>query len=139
MVFKKTEQIYQRDGTTHTMDIYTKEEKDFSIEIKRFDGMLYENCWCLYVYIKKSHPMYKFIEKLSIEDDYDFGDKIYPHFHEGCTFLKKENESFKIGCDYQHCFDDIFVSSNIILPTLDKDAEKLYNFFKEWKEEQWQS
>lgn len=139
MVFKKTEQIYQRDGTTHTMDIYTKEEKDFTIEIKRFDGMLYENCWCLYVYIKKSHPMYKFIEKLSIEDDYDFGNKIYPHFHGGCTFLKKENESFKIGCDYQHCFDDIFVSSNIILPTLDKDAEKLYSFFKEWKEEQWQS
>jgi len=89
-----------------------------------------EYCYCLYVIIGKNHRLYEKASK-GKEDDYEYGDEIYPNWHKGCTFYHVNNKYIKIGCDYQHYGDEPFLydDSDEVPEKIKQDIIDLYQYF----------
>ena len=90
-----------------------------------------EEHWCLYVVISPKHPLYK--QSSENENDYDLelGNKIYPNWHGGCTYYDKQNTYVKIGCDYQHIWDEQYWSCTEMPKGIEDDARDLFKFFED--------
>jgi len=121
--------------TVH-LDQYIIRGNSFNIELNRtirenpFNSTGKEYCYCLYVIIGKNHRLY---EKASKGEDnaYDYGDEIYPYWHQGCTFYHVNNKYVKIGCDYQHYGDEQFLyeNSDEVPEKIKQDIIDLYQYF----------
>ena len=84
------------------------------------------HAWCLYVTINSKHALFNEACKNSIDYDTNLGDKLYPNFHCGCTYYCKQKDYVKIGCDYQHLDDDVFMASAELPDEILRDAEALW-------------
>lgn len=118
------------------LDQFLVRGRNFNIKLNRdvrenpFSKDGKEYCYCLYVDIGKNHRLY---EKASRgkDDAYDYGDEIYPDWHQGCTFYHVNNKYVKIGCDYQHYGDEPFLydDSDEVPEKIKQDIIKLYQYF----------
>lgn len=119
--------------------LWTRSGKDFSIEISRHQRPAPhqdepEYFWCLYVYIYPQHPLFDRIQSERISED----SVCAMPFHIGCTFnswyFKGDGKiaSKKIGCDYNHLYDDRFLRYQT-----ESDAYEVFNdanYLYEWME-----
>lgn len=89
-----------------------------------------EYCYCLYVIIGENHRLFEKASK-GKDDDYDYGDEIYPDWYQGCTFYHVNNKYIKIGCDYQHYGDEPFLydDSDEVPEKIKQDIIDLYQYF----------
>ncbi len=95
-------------------------------------GIAPKEHWCLYVVIGNTHPLFK--EACDNGEDqygYDHGDKIYPNWHGGCTFYDKQETYVKIGCDYQHVWDEQYWNCTEMPGDVEDDARDLFKFFED--------
>ena len=93
-----------------------------------------EHCWCLYVLIFNTHPLFEKAYKNKSDYDLDLGDELYGAFHGGCTYYNKQKDWVKIGCDYQHLGDERFLEQEDLPQEIIADARDLYNFFNDCNE-----
>jgi hypothetical protein len=107
----------------------------FYIELKRtvrknpFAKGEKEYCYCLYVIIGKNHRLFEKANR-GKDDAYDYGDEIYPNWHQGCTFYQVNNKYIKIGCDYQHYGDPfLYDDSDEVPEKIKQDIIDLYQYF----------
>lgn len=133
-----TIKIDDKDVQMTEQNKYYLRGTNFIVEIVRtlregHNIMPNENAWCLYVIIGEKHSLYRKACMNTSDYDTELGDKIYPNFHCGCTYYKKETRQVKIGCDYQHLGDE-YIYQNLSTDIPDEilqDAKDLYKWFKE--------
>lgn len=88
------------------------------------------HCWCLYVTISSGHRLFDEACNNTVDYDCSLGDKIYGKFHGGCTFYSKQRSYVKIGCDYQHLWDDYYMECEKLPGDILDDAEELFEFMQ---------
>lgn len=69
-------------------------------------GIVDNNSWYLYAVIGQKHPLFKKACENKKDYDLELGNSIYGNFHGGCTYYNKQQTFVKIGCDYNHIWDD---------------------------------
>jgi len=114
---------------------YRGSHRSISFEIKRFDDYRGNKKWTFYLYLKELQFSKEVFKKLWLKPRwYTFGGKktiVYDYckcdiinaidFHGGCTWYSKEagydkeSKCVKVGCDYSHLYDDIYIYSENIL------------------------
>lgn len=85
--------------------------KTFSVEVKLHtasssfdwdsDG---EFRWCVYAYVFQKHPIFSTFENDHI---YQTATESIP-LHGGCSYLRRSPDVVKVGCDYNHLYDEDF-------------------------------
>ncbi len=95
-------------------------------------GIAPEEHWCLYVIIGNTHPLFeRACDNGKDQYGYDHGNEIYPNWHGGCTFYDKQKTYVKIGCDYQHVWDEQYWSCTEMPVDIENDARDLFKFFED--------
>lgn len=110
----------------------------FNVQIKHWYTKGYEDLdirgthhWCLYAVIGEEHPLFENAIQNECDYDTDLGNEIYPKFHGGCTYYNKQLTYVKIGCDYNHIYDEYYVSCEELPSGIEQDAKELFDWFNE--------
>ena len=90
-----------------------------------------EHHWDLYAVIFQSSKYWTKACDNKIDYDLDLGNELYDGFHRGCTYYNKQLTYVKIGCDYMHISDELFMSSSEMPDEVRQDAMDLFNYFNE--------
>lgn len=110
------------------IDTYLTKSEGFDIEVKHWTRGS-SHCWCVYAVIFDTHPLFSKFRQY----DFDAGDRLYPHFHNGCTFFSPQKTYIKVGCDFQHVGDELEESSAEMPESVRIQAEKLFEYLGDIK------
>lgn len=91
------------------------------------------NNWCLYATIFSKHPLFKKACKNKKDYDLELGDELYRGFHGGCTYYNKQLDYVKIGCDYNHIWDELFQRSTEMPSEIISDAKDLFDYMNSFE------
>lgn len=91
------------------------------------------NKWALYTNIFSTHPLFKKACKNKNDYDLELGNEIYSSFHGGCTYYNKQLDYVKIGCDYNHIYDEFFERSTEMPSEIVSDAKDLFDYMNSFE------
>ncbi len=113
---------------------YFKRGENFTIEVHRHSVLMASYGqgvwrWCVYVYVFPTHPLY---DSFDVEEGLS-GDFDEMPLHGGCTYFKMFGETKKIGCDYNHAWDERYTHMETMedASSIFRDADQLFNYFQE--------
>ena len=96
-------------------------------------GVEDNNNWCLYATIFSKHPLFKKACENKTDYDLELGNEIYSSFHGGCTYYNKQRDYVKIGCDYNHIYDELFQRSAEMPSEIISDAKDLFDYMNSFE------
>jgi len=130
------------ENTWEEKNHWVKRSDTFSVEIVHWTSKGYINRdggidhhWNVYLYV---YPSNKLFNKLK-DCDKAYNTGLDNYFHGGATYLDKQVNYIKVGCDYGHLGDEIYSSSGpenngkTLNPDdgVLRDANNLYDWMKE--------
>jgi hypothetical protein len=128
--------LWVKRSDTFTVEIvhWTSEKHDYSEGTYKDTGEK-NHYWNVYLYVYPKNKLFARLEKSNKMYDTEL-DHL---FHGGVTYLDKQEKYIKIGSDYNHLYDDVYLMSSPYFNgkgfepnrSVLTDADMLYDWAKE--------